>query len=62
VRDIQVLAENGTKKDLVEVAFTDKCPFVSFYSFDDKVYVAPYRFVLVAGGEMPVPVYVFHRS
>jgi hypothetical protein len=54
VKDIQTLA-----KDLVEVAYTDKCPFVSFYIFDDKVYVAPYPFVLVAGGDMPVPVYVF---
>jgi dihydroorotate dehydrogenase len=57
--DIGMLAKNGTKKDLLEIAFTDKCPFLSFYIFDDKVYVAPYPFVLVAGGDMPVPVYVF---
>lgn len=57
--DIENLAKNGTKKGLVEVAFTDKCPFLSFYIFDDKVYVAPYPFILVAGGDMPVPVYVF---
>ena len=59
VMDIHALANIGTRKDLVEVAYTDKCPFFSFYIFDDKVYVAPYPFVLVAGGDMPVPVYVF---
>lgn len=59
VSDIETLAKTVTRKDLIEVAFTDKCPFLSFYIFDDKVYVAPYPFVLVAGGDMPVPVYVF---
>ena len=58
-KDIQTLAKNATENDLAEVAFTDKCPFVSFYIFDDKVYVSPFPFILVAGGDMPVPVYVF---
>lgn len=57
--DIQTLAKNATIRDPVQVAFTDKCPFVSFYIFDDKVYVSPYPFILVSGGDMPVPVYVF---
>jgi hypothetical protein len=59
VTDVQGLAKNGKEQNLAEIAFTDKCPFVSFYIFDDKVYVAPYPFVLLAGGDMPVPVYVF---
>jgi hypothetical protein len=59
VKDLRTLAKSAGKEDLVEIAYTDKCPFVSFYIFDDKVYVAPYPFVLVAGADMPVPVYVF---
>lgn len=59
VKDLHALANSETNKDRVEIAFTDKCPFLSFYIFDDKVYVAPYPFILVAGGDMPVLVYVF---
>jgi dihydroorotate dehydrogenase len=59
VKDLEALASSGGGKNPVEIAFTDKCPFLSFYIFDDKVYVAPYPFILVAGGDMPVPVYVF---
>lgn len=59
VKDIELLAGHGEKKELQEIRYTDKCPFVSFYIFDDKVYVAPYPFILAAGGDMPVPVYVF---
>ena len=53
------IESNVFPSKFLEVASTDKCPFLSFYIFDDKVYVAPYPFVLVAGGDMPVPVYVF---
>jgi len=59
IKDIHTLANSETNQERVEIALTDKCPFLSFYIFDDKVYVAPYPFILVAGGDMPVPVYVF---
>lgn len=40
-----------------EVLWTDKCPFYSFYVFDDKVCVSPYPFI--RPGEPDIPVYIF---
>jgi dihydroorotate dehydrogenase len=40
-----------------EIFPTNKCPFYSFYIFDDKVCVSPYPFI--RPGEPNIPVYIF---
>jgi len=47
----------GEKQADFQVSWTDKCPFYSFYLFDDKVCVAPYPFI--RPGEPNIPVYIF---
>ena len=42
------------------VKYYDRCPFYSFYLFDDKVYLAQYPFH--RPGRLASPVYVFFRS
>jgi dihydroorotate dehydrogenase len=43
-----------------QVSYYDRCPFYSFYIFDDKVYLAQYPFH--RPGHLASPVYVFFRS
>jgi len=72
VKDARVLFEkawketgeerrNGIKEGDIESSFeiswTNKCPFYSFYLFDDKVCVSPYPFI--RPGEPDIPVYIF---
>jgi hypothetical protein len=47
----------GDKPSTLELYSTDKCPFYSFYLFDDKVCVAPYPFIRPE--EPNIPVYIF---
>ena len=49
--------ENKTEKALFHIYESNKCPFYSFYIFDDKVYVALYPFD--RPGDLSSPVYVF---
>jgi dihydroorotate dehydrogenase len=53
----QKIIPAGEKESNLEISLTDKCPFYSFYLFDDKVYVAPYPFI--RPGEPNIPVYIF---
>jgi dihydroorotate dehydrogenase len=47
----------GDREAAFLTSWTEKCPFYSFYLFDDKVCVAPYPFI--RPGEPNIPVYVF---
>ena len=49
--------EKAAEKPEFKIVDTEKCPFYSFYLFDDKVYVALYPFV--RPGELGSPVYMF---
>jgi dihydroorotate dehydrogenase len=48
---------DGESEASLSIFPTNKCPFYSFYLFDDKVCVSPYPFI--RPGEPNIPVYVF---
>lgn len=54
------LSEEERRKVGWDVSYYDRCPFYSFYLFDDKVYLAQYPFH--RPGHLASPVYIFFRS